>query len=427
MPGARAFFAAAGLARVGIAMTGLGLVWLVHAGTGSYAVAGLVTGGFALAEAAVGPQVARLVDRHGQTRVLPPLLAAHGVAVALLVVLTAAHAPTGLLVGCGALAGGTIPQAGALSSARWSNLLAGDPLLGTAFALESLTNAVAFLVGPTLVGTVAALVDPVVASALATAFVLAGGFVLAALTATAPPPANATARDATTITTTVITTTARAAAPRPRSGLRTRPFAVLVVVNTTLGVMFGASGVAVTAFALDHGVARLAGPLNSVSSVASLAAGLVYGHRAWPSAPAVQLRRALWLLAAGTVGLVLAASPWALAAALVVPGLAIAPTLVLSTVLTQARVDRAVLTQAFTWLNSASAAGYAGAAALSGVLADALGTRWSFGLAAAATLLGAAAVTATGHLLSRTGPVGTPVVARWTAEGTPSGPPRGGG
>ena len=71
MPGAWKFFLAAAPARIGIAMTGLGIVWLVHGSTGSYAVAGTVTGGFAVAEALAGPQVARLIDRYGQTRMLP--------------------------------------------------------------------------------------------------------------------------------------------------------------------------------------------------------------------------------------------------------------------------------------------------------------------------------------------------------------------
>lgn len=48
-PGAAVFFLAAAVGRVGIAMTSLGIVWLVHARTGSYATAGLVTGGFAVA------------------------------------------------------------------------------------------------------------------------------------------------------------------------------------------------------------------------------------------------------------------------------------------------------------------------------------------------------------------------------------------
>src|SRR6185503_12321448 len=52
--------ARAAVGRVGIAMTGLGLVWLLHARTGSYGTAGLAAAGFALAEALIGPQLARL-------------------------------------------------------------------------------------------------------------------------------------------------------------------------------------------------------------------------------------------------------------------------------------------------------------------------------------------------------------------------------
>ena len=53
-PGAPAFFLAAAVGRVGIAMTGLGLVWLLHARTGSYGTAGLAAAGFSVAEALVG-------------------------------------------------------------------------------------------------------------------------------------------------------------------------------------------------------------------------------------------------------------------------------------------------------------------------------------------------------------------------------------
>jgi MFS family permease len=109
-PGAAAFFLTAAVGRVGIAMTGLGLVWLLHARTGSYATAGLAAAGFALAEAVVGPQLARLVDRFGQTRVLPFSLVAHGAAMAgVLASTTPAAAFT-----AAACAGAAVPQLGAL-------------------------------------------------------------------------------------------------------------------------------------------------------------------------------------------------------------------------------------------------------------------------------------------------------------------------
>ena len=101
-------------------MTGIGIVWLVHARTGSYATAGLVTGGFAVADAVAGPQIGRLVDRFGQARVLPCALGAHAGAVALLLTGGAPDLVAGVLVGA------TLPQLGALSAARWSALLSGE-------------------------------------------------------------------------------------------------------------------------------------------------------------------------------------------------------------------------------------------------------------------------------------------------------------
>ena len=152
-PGAAAFFLTAAVGRIGIAMTSLGIVWLVHARTGSYAMAGLVTGGFAVAEAVAGPQLARLADRFGQTRVLPPALLAHAAAVATLLALVAAGTPDWLMTAGGVLVGATIPQLGALSPARWAALLRDEraAALPAAFVLESLANELAYLAGPALV------------------------------------------------------------------------------------------------------------------------------------------------------------------------------------------------------------------------------------------------------------------------------------
>ncbi|MCT9077940.1 hypothetical protein [Streptomyces fulvoviolaceus] len=54
--------------------------------------------------------------------------------------------------------------------------------------------------------------------------------------------------------------------------------------------------------------------------------------------------------------------------------------------LTESSVPRAVLTQAFTWGNSASAAGIAGAAAVAGRVVDAGGAHGGFGVVAGAAV-----------------------------------------
>jgi MFS family permease len=151
-------------------MTGLGLVWLLHARTGSYGTAGLAAAGFALAEAPIGPQLARLIDRFGQTRVLPLCLLAHAAAIAGVLMSTTAAAQ----ITAATCAGAVVPQLGALSGARWAHLLRGERAgeLPTAFALESLANATAFLIGPVLVASLGAVGDAALASGIAAGLIL---------------------------------------------------------------------------------------------------------------------------------------------------------------------------------------------------------------------------------------------------------------
>jgi hypothetical protein len=234
-PGAAAFFLAAAAGRVGIAMTGLGLVWLLHARTGSYGIAGLAAAGFALAEALIGPQLARLIDRFGQTRVPPLCLLAHGAAVAGVLVSTTAAAE----IAAATCAGAVVPQLGALSGARWAHLLRGERAdeLPTAFSLESLANATAFLLGPVLVASLGAVGDEALASGIAAGLILGGGAALAAQRRTAPRPARERAGHA----------------PAGRTLLRPA-FLLLALLNLAIGLFFGTMGVSVSSFAIGHGV-----------------------------------------------------------------------------------------------------------------------------------------------------------------------------
>lgn len=368
-PGAAAFFLTAAAGRVGIAMTSLGLVWLVHARTGSYAAAGLVTGGFAVAEAVAGPQLARLADRVGQTRMLPPTLLAHAAAVTTLLVLAARGAPDWLLTAAGVLVGATIPQLGALSAARWATLLRdGRPAaLPTAFALESLANELAYLAGPVLVSLLGAGGHPAAGTILAVALVVTGGGCLATRRRTAPPASGAAGRH------------------RGSRSLLRPGFAVLAGVNLAIGGFFGAMQISVTAFAVEHGRPAAAAALFTVSSCTSLLSGWLYGLRRWRTAARSRLAVAATGLAIGCLPLLVAGSPVGLGFGVALTGMAVPAILILCSVLAEATVHRAVLTQAFAWLNSASAAGSAGAAAAAGWAVGAVGATGGFAVAALAT------------------------------------------
>jgi MFS family permease len=378
-PGAAAFFLTAAVGRIGIAMTGLGLLWLLHARTGSYTTAGLATAGFALAEALIGPHLARLVDRFGQTRVLPWCLLAHGAAIAGVLACTTATAA----IACATCAGAVIPQLGALSAARWAYLLRGARAdeLPAAFSLESLANATGFLLGPVLATSLGAAGHAAWAVAVAATLVVGGGLALAAQRGTAPPPPPA-----------------RSPAERADNehGLLRPEFLILALLNLAIGLYFGVMGVSVSAFATQHHVPSAAAPILAASSLSGLLSGWLYGRRPHRIRPHPQLVIAAAYLTGTALLLPLAPTPTWLGAAMVLTEVAVAPTLVLLNVLTESCVRPTVLTQAFTWNNSTSAAGSALAAFLAGHTADKLGASDAFALAPAAGLvLLALAATAT--------------------------------
>ncbi|SDG39853.1 MFS transporter [Microbacterium pygmaeum] len=343
LPGAVGFFVPAIVARLGVAATGIGMLFSVHGFTGSYAFAGAVTGVFATAEAIAGPQVGRLIDRFGQGRILPAVAGAHLMAI-VLTMFAAASGSLALSVPAAVFAGATVAQPGALAGARWVHILPERSDLRVAFSLEAAVNDAVFIIGPPVVTVLSGLVAPWAGSAVAAVLLVVGCLVLAAQTATAPSPAARSPRSEI----------------RPHSrtnGLRSPAFLAAVGVNLGLGCFFGAAPILVTATATGNGIPAIAGFVLAATSVASLVSGLVYGASASRLRPqAVQLTAAAVLLSA----LVLAVfwpSLLGLAVAVLIGGIAIAPLVATSSQIVEASIERRVLTQGLTWINTASAAG----------------------------------------------------------------------
>lgn len=378
------FFFPAAAGRVGIAMTGLALLWVVEATTGSFATAGAVTGCFALAEAVAGPQVARLFDRYGQRCPLVLLVVVHAAAVT--GILGAAHAggATPALCVLAAGAGASLPQLGACSAARWTRVHTG-PLLRTAFALEAMANDVAFLLGPSIVVTVAVAWSPLTGVALATGLVVSGGVLLAAV------------RERRDSSDQAVPTSRRASVPEPSNrALLGVPLVSIVVVNLGLGGIFGSMQLAVTASAAAAERPGLAGALYSLLALGGLVGGFVFGARTWRSSPSRQLLTASFCLLAVVASMTAAPTLGWLAAAVLTAGLLIAPVMVLSGTMVARLVRPAIITQALSWTSSASAAGLAAAAATAGYVIDRHGPQAgvSATVAAASVLLLAATAAA---------------------------------
>ncbi|MFI7587527.1 MFS transporter [Spongisporangium articulatum] len=227
------------LARLPSAMTPIAVLAFVAAGTGSFATAGLAVTGCALGTALGAPLSGLLVDRFGQRPVLTLATLLNAGALLTLPVTGGAAA----LIGLGVLAGVTAPQIGAMSRTRWIALTAlrpgrapRDELTRVFMSWEGLTDEVSYIAGPALAGLLTAFAGP--AAALTVAGSLAAGSGLAF--ALHPTHALALPR------------------PEPVAGSRADRHGVSALVRRLLvpllsmsavGVLFGASQTALTAFA----------------------------------------------------------------------------------------------------------------------------------------------------------------------------------
>lgn len=371
-PGALAFSATALVARFPIAMIGLGIVLLIEHETGSYGTAGAVSAVYVLAGALAAVVHGRLVDRFGQTRVLPVASTLNSASLALLMAAVGWGWPLWTAYAFAALTGLFMPQVGASVRTRWTHNVEGADALQTAFALESVLDEVAFIVGPVLVTFLATAWNPLGGLALAVATGLIGTWAYAAQRRTAPPYGRTSSR--------------AERAPMP--------WAVLVpilVVCLSLGTLFGAAEVTTLAVADAHGHPERAGWLLATWSLGSLVAGLVSGAMAWRAPAPTRIRWGTAAMALTMLPLALIDSLAGLAVVLLLGGLAIAPTLIATISTVEQGVPRSRLTEGMALVNTGIVAGVAPGAALAGLVVDRFGPSAAYYVPLAAGLLGVAA------------------------------------
>jgi MFS family permease len=352
VPGTLLFSAAGLVARLPISMVGLGIVLLVEHATGSYGRAGAVSATYVAAGAVFTIVQGRLLDRHGQARVLVPVVAVFSAALVLLVASVQAAWPPATTYVFAAVAGATLPAAGSCVRARWSHALVGRPAdVQTAFALEAVVDESVFIVGPILVTVLATAIDPVVGIATAVAAGLAGTLSLAAQRRTEPPVHD------------------RSPATR-RGGMPWRTLAPVGVVSLALGALFGAAEVVTIAFSEEQGSQAYAGPLLALWALGSLMAGLVTGAVHWRNPVVHRLRIGALGMFAAMVPLPFVGSVWLMGGILLLGGFAIAPTLIASTTLVEQSVPSSRLTEGMALLHTGIVAGVAPGAALAGAVVD---------------------------------------------------------
>ena len=374
-PGALRFSSAGALARLPMSMIGLGIVLMVSELEGSYGLAGRVTAVEVVAQSICSPQLARLVDRHGQARVMRPAVVVTAVGLCAMIGAAVLHAAPWSLYLAAAVTGASIGSIGSLVRARWSAVLRGPREIHTAYSLESAVDEGLFVVGPVLVTVLAIGVHPSAGLMVSAVAVVGGGLLLLSQRATEP----ATRPDD--------------LGRRSRHVMGSAGMAVLFVVFICIGAIYGALNVSTVAFAEEHGHKAAAGAVLAVTAVGSTIAGLIYGSRQWQSPLWRRFAIGVVALALGVSLLSLITSLAVLAAVMFVIGFAIAPSAINGNALVEELVPRHQLTEGLTWLGTGMGVGVSLGSWTGGTLIDSAGSHAGFlvvmvcaGLAAVAVL-----------------------------------------
>ncbi|MFE0460237.1 MFS transporter [Kitasatospora sp. NPDC058965] len=386
-PGSLAFSATGFLSRLPISMTGIGVVTMLSLLRGSYGVGGAVYATMALAAAAMGPQVSRLVDRYGQRRVARPATALAVLAGAAMLVCARAGAPDWTYFLC-AVPMGAMPSTGALVRARWALLYRDDPAkLHTAYAFESVVDEIIFIVGPTLSIGLATALFPEAGVLLAAVFLAVGVALFTAQRSTEPPVHPAARRSG-------------------GSAIRSAGLRVLVLTFVATGAIFGSVEVVTVAYGRAQGHTGASSLVLAVYALGSGLAGAVFGALRPRGSAARRFQVGVGVMAVTMVPLVAAAAlcsgvvgMLAVGGALFVSGLTIAPTMITTMGLVERLVPAAQLTEGMTWTTTGLALGVAGGSSLAGLVVDAAGAAAGYWVPLAAGLFGLLVALAGGRRL----------------------------
>ncbi|WP_309102028.1 MFS transporter [Microbacterium sp.] len=360
------YFLIAFIARLPFAMMVVGVLTVVVATRGSLSLGGLTSAAVGVGTACFGPFLGAAADRFGQRVVLLLLAVANGAMLLVFTVIVHTPAVDAYVLLAAVGIGATAPQVAPLSRSRLVTMIAdrmpeagrARTLSGT-MAYESAADETVFVFGPFLVGILASAIAPwapLVGAALLTV-VFVGAFAL-------HPSGREVSLD-------------RDSAGRAPSAVaelfRAR---LLVVVFGILGVgiFFGAMLTSLTSFMADRGVAEQAGLLYGVMGVGSalLALGV-----AW--LPVSFSLRARWLvfsaiLLGGSLLLGVVDSPAMMMVALAIMGIGIGPTLVTQYSLGASRSPLGRSATVMTMLGSGVVVGQSIGAAVTGEIAERIGT-----------------------------------------------------
>jgi MFS family permease len=366
-PGVMGLVIASSIARLPQAMIGIGIITMLVQQTGLYWLAGSVAGTFTLANALIGPQVSKLVDQRGQSRVLPFVTTFSIGMLLALIVAVSVRAPTPLLFILAALAG-TMPSMPAMIRARWTQLFRGKPQLHTAFSLDTVLTELAFIIGPPLaIGLSVSFFAE--AGPLVAVLLLVIGVSAFLLQKQTEPKVVVGVRKSTGSTLLI-------------PGVRT-----IVLALLAMGVIGGSIDVAVVAFANAQDWPASASFILAAYALGSMIAGLTFGALRVSLSIEKQFFVGVLITAVTAVLPIFSPDVYILSLMLFVAGMSFAPTMVVVMNLGTIIVPPSRITEGLTWMTTGISIGVALGGVIAGLVIDAYGARAGFGVAIGAGMV----------------------------------------
>jgi MFS family permease len=382
VPGARVFITGGMIARSAGAMFGVATVAMIAARRESYELAGAVMAVGMTSLALFAPVLGRLVDRYGQRRIAIPFFIWSGFWAVKTVIVSLRGWPSWMFFVTYPLCG-AIPNLGTMARARWSHIFRDDARsLHTAMSFEQVMEEVTFVIGPVLAVWFATAIFPEAGFLFATLCYGVGVLIFISARSTEPP---------------VIPQE-----ERPTGFAFNQPGLVpLAFIMVMTGVIFGANEVVTIAVADAAGHKNLAGPILALYALGSAVSGLLFGTRSHG-------RNLLKLLIAGTFGMFLLEAPvlfahnlGVLAPAMLLAGIATAPTLITTMNLIERIVPKAQINEGMTIVLTGLIIGIALGSAVSGAVVDRIGSQHGYVVAVVAGILAFVMALATRAFLTR--------------------------
>lgn len=365
-------------------MMSIGTVTMLTLSGYFFMTSGIVASVISLSIFLLSPRVSKLVDEHGQSKVLPKAAIVVLAGLALMLGNVAMDGPEWLFFPA-ALLMGCIPNAQALVRARWTYLIRtgkieGDvPSIRTVFSFEGILDDVGFMLSPPFAIAMASAITPI-AGLLIGGIVFAIGVTMMCLARSSEPEVGWVATEG--------SDEEDAPQARTKSIIRTSGVVrILFVLMFLTGAFYGTFDTAGVAFAEELGNPNIAGAALMISAVLSAVMGFVFGM--------VRLTLPLYkqlVITAATIGIaygtqILIHTEMAFYVVSAVAALTYAPFLIVSNSAVERAVPGKRLTEAITWVNSGMTCGVALGPSLAGFVIDLTSATVGFDVGGAVALL----------------------------------------